>query len=136
MLSKCNPAGGPSPDFIDLPWVTSRKQNLATERVQTLADISGAALYAFAVYKAISLHTFVVIATKPVHRLQIRPKVHNWASPTLPQVISGSVQYAVVWECGDGQTDTQMAVANVHFASAMPHANVSNELKFITAARR
>jgi len=33
-------------------------------RVQALADISRSALY-------------VVIATKPVHRLQIRPIVHN-----------------------------------------------------------
>jgi len=31
---------------------------------------------------------------------------------------------AVVWECGEGQTDihTQTAVANVHFSSATPHA--------------
>jgi len=33
---------------------------------------------------------------------------------------------AVAWECGDGQTDrqtdTQTAVANIHFASATPHA--------------
>jgi len=49
----------------------------AIERVQALADISPSALYAFAVYKAISLHTCVVIATKPVHRLQIRPILYN-----------------------------------------------------------
>jgi len=30
--------------------------------------------------------------------------------------------HAVVWECGEGKTDTQTAVANIHFASAMPHA--------------
>jgi len=45
-----------------------------------VADISRSALYAFAVYKAISLHrayVCVVIATKPVHRFQIRPIVHN-----------------------------------------------------------
>jgi len=29
-----------------------------------------------------------------------------------------------VWECGKGQTDTQTAVANIHFASAMPPAKV------------
>jgi len=33
---------------------------------------------------------------------------------------------AVVWECGEGQTDTQedtqTAVTNIHFASAAPHA--------------
>jgi len=28
---------------------------------------------------------------------------------------------AVVWECGKGQTGTQMSVANIHFASAIPH---------------
>jgi len=28
-----------------------------------------------------------------------------------------------VWECGEGQTDTQMVVTNIHFASATPHAN-------------
>jgi len=32
---------------------------------------------------------------------------------------------AVVWECGEGQsdrhTDTQTAVANIYFASATPH---------------
>jgi len=31
--------------------------------------------------------------------------------------------HALVWECGkDRHTDTQTAVANIHFASAMPHA--------------
>jgi len=33
---------------------------------------------------------------------------------------------AVVWECGEGQTDTQTAVANVHFALAMPHGKCNN----------
>jgi len=46
----------------------------AIERVQALADIWRSAPYAFAVYKkAISLHTWVVIATKPVRR----PTVHS-----------------------------------------------------------
>jgi len=36
---------------------------------------------------------YVVIATKPVHRLQIRPIVDNYrAPPTTPQLTSGSVQ--------------------------------------------
>jgi len=41
--------------------------------------LNSLALYAFAAYKAISLHTCGnnVTATKPVHRLQIRPTVHN-----------------------------------------------------------
>jgi len=33
---------------------------------------------------------------------------------------------AVASECGKGQTDTQTAVANIHFASAMPHAKCNN----------
>jgi len=41
--------------------------NNNNQTVQALADISRSALYAFAVYKAISLRTCVVIATKPVH---------------------------------------------------------------------
>ena len=34
---------------------------------------------------------------------------------------------AVVWESGEGQTDTQMAVASIHFASAMPDAKCNNQ---------
>jgi len=30
---------------------------------------------------------------------------------------------AVVWECGEGQTDTQTAVTNIHFASATLQCN-------------
>ena len=37
---------------------------------------------------------------------------------------------AVVWECGEGQTDrhtdTQTAVTIIHFASATPHAKCNN----------
>jgi len=47
------------------------------ERIQALADISCSALYAFAVYKAGSLHVCVVIAMKPAYPLQICPIVHN-----------------------------------------------------------
>ena len=28
---------------------------------------------------------------------------------------------AVMWECGERQTDTQTAVTNIHFVSATPH---------------
>jgi len=54
-------------------------QQPTIERLQALADISRSALYTFAVYKAIILHKCVVIATKPVNRLQIRPSpmLHN-----------------------------------------------------------
>ena len=38
----------------------------------------------------------------------------------------------VVWECGerqtDRQTDTQMAVGYIHFASAVPHAKCNNSM--------
>jgi len=73
---------------------------------------------------------YVVTATKPVHRLQIRPIVHNYRH-LLPfsQVTSGPCSSAR--ECGEGQTDrqsdTQTVVANIHFSSAVPHAKC-NEL--------
>jgi len=48
----------------------------------------------------------VVTATKPVHRLQIRPVVHNQGAP--PTIPSSYIWVrALVWECGEGQTDTQ-----------------------------
>jgi len=60
-----------------------------------------------------------------MQRLQIRPIVHNYrALPTIP--LSYIRVFAVVWECGEGQTDrhrdTQTAVANIHFAWATPYA--------------
>jgi len=65
----------------------------------------------------------VVIATKPVHRLQIRPPP-NTAQLEGTRTISPSYIWVrvVVWECGEGQPDTQTAVDNIHFASAMLHA--------------
>jgi len=33
---------------------------------------------------------------------------------------------AVMWECGEGQTDTQTAVITIHFASATSHAKRNN----------
>jgi len=48
----------------------------------------------------------VAIATHPVHRLQIRPIVHNYgASPTTPP--SYIRVRAIVWACGRGQTHRQ-----------------------------
>jgi len=38
---------------------------------------------------------------------------------------------AVVWECGEGQTDTRTAVTNIHFALAVPHAKY-NDLEIDT----
>jgi len=45
-------------------------------------------------------------SNKTVHRLQIRPIVHNKKAPAaiLPSYICIR---AVVWECGEGQTDRQ-----------------------------
>jgi len=49
---------------------------------------------------------YVVIATKPVHRLQICPIVHNYrAPPTIPPCYIRV--RAVVWECGEGHTHRQ-----------------------------
>ena len=62
----------------------------ATERVQALADISRSA------------------QTKPVHRLQIRPVVHNYTQ--LKGIPYHSLSYirvhAAVWEGCERQTDT------------------------------
>jgi len=33
-----------------------------------------------------------------------------------------NIRVHAVWECGEGQTDTQTAVTNIHFTSATPHA--------------
>jgi len=33
-----------------------------------------------------------------------------------------------VWECSEGQTDTQACVTTVQFASAMPHMKCNNGL--------
>jgi len=46
----------------------------------------------------------VVTATKSVHRLQIRRIVHNYRAP--PNIPPRYIRVrAVVWECGEGQTD-------------------------------
>ena len=41
---------------------------------------------------------------------------------------------AVVWECREGQTDTQTAVTTIHFASATPHANCNEKSRFVYSA--
>jgi len=49
----------------------------------------------------------VAVATKPVHRLQICPIVHNLrAPPTIPP--SYIRVHAVLWECGEGQTHRRL----------------------------
>jgi len=65
-------------DFGAVTWdlLTFLLKKPAIERVQALADISRSALYAFAVYKAIT-YVYVVTSTKLVRRLQIRLIVRN-----------------------------------------------------------
>jgi len=61
------------------------------QRVQALADISRS--------------RYVVITTKPVHRLQICPIVHDYRAPrTIP--LRYIPARAVMWKCGDGQANT------------------------------
>jgi len=76
-------------------------------------------LYAFAVYKAISNETCAPTANLP-----------NSALP-FPQVTYGSVQYVA----RDRQTITQMAMTNIHFASAMPHAKCNKIWHLCTTIR-
>jgi len=65
---------------------------------------------------AFRVRRYAALATKPVHRLQIRPIVHSQsATPTIPPSY-----IRVRAQCGEGQTDTQTAVTNIHFASATP----------------
>ena len=66
-------------------------KNQAIERVQALADISRSG--------------HVVTATKPVDRLHIRPILHNWRAPIPFPQLTSEFLHAVVWVCGEGQTD-------------------------------
>ena len=66
----------------------------------------------------------VAIATHSVHRLQIRPIVHNLdSSPTTPP--SYIRVRAIVWACGRGQTDrqtkTKTRVTTIHFSWSTTH---------------
>ena len=83
------------------------------ERMQALADISRSALCCH------SNKTRGPIANPP-NSAQLE------GTPTIPPTYTRV--RAVVWDCGEGQTDkhrhtnTQTAVTNIHFASATPHA--------------
>ena len=73
------------------------------------------------------MRRYVVIATKSVHRLQIRQIVHNQRAPSIPfpQVTSGYVRqcwHAARYRCRDSHTDTQTAVTAIHFASSTTNA--------------
>jgi len=41
---------------------------------------------------------------------------------------------AVVWECGEGQTDTQTNATSIHFASATPHAKCKKGKRSVSFA--
>jgi len=84
------------------------------ERVEALADISRSALCCH------SNETRAPIADSPNSaQLEGTPAI-------LPTYIWVRT---VVWECGEGQTDTQTAVSNIYFASATPHAKCNNVTK-------
>jgi len=68
----------------------------------------------------------VVIATKFVHRLQIRPIVHNQGAPaTVP---SSYIRFrAVLWACGEGQTHTDTRGRYTFRVVYTTHAKCNNE---------
>ena len=85
---------------------TNVNQAYRASKLQVLADIS--------------FPCYVVIATKPVHRLLIRSSAQLEGTPYHSSKLHpGPCSSA---GCGEGQTDTQTAVVNIHFASATPHA--------------
>jgi len=67
---------------------------------------------------------YVVVTTKPVHRLQIRPIVHNHS----PKLYVGVCSSVSMRRQTDTQTDTytetqtQTCVTNMHFAFSTTHA--------------
>jgi len=89
-------------------------------RVQALADISRSTLFCH------SNETHAQIANPP-NSAQQESTPYN--SPSYIRV------RAVVRECGEGQTDTQTAVTDTHFAPATPHAK-SNGTERVQACTR
>jgi len=70
-----------------------------------------------------------------VYRLQFANPPNAQLEGT-PTILASYIRVrAVVWECGEGQTDrhtdtqrdTQTALASIHFASAVPRAKCNNE---------
>jgi len=92
------------------------------ERVQALADISRSALCC--------------------HSNQIRAPIAN--PPNSAQLEGTPIPFppsyirvrAVVRECGEGQTNTQTAVTNIHFASATPHTKCNSLCCGLQVSRR
>jgi len=77
----------------------------AKERVQALTDISHSALYAFAKYKAISLHACMLSQQRNpcTDCKSAQYCTTRWHPHTIPP--SYIQVRAVMWECGEGQTD-------------------------------
>jgi len=73
---------------------------------------------------------YVVIATKPVHLLQIRRIMHNYRVPLpFPRLHPGPCNSVGMRRGTDRHTDIQTAVTNIHFASATPHAECNDNHK-------
>jgi len=71
--------------------------------------------------------TCMLSAMKPMNRLQIRSIVHNKGAHVplySPYIHTGLCSSVGMRHSRDRQTDTQTAVTNIHFASAMPHAKL------------
>ena len=103
------------------PW--SEYKHSLTFRVRR------AAIRICSVYVYKLTYVYVVIATKPVpvHRLQIRPILHNCGTPYYsPKLHLGPCSSVWMRRGTDSHTDTQTAVANIHFASAIPHAKCND----------
>jgi len=72
---------------------------------------------------------YVVIATKPVQRLQIRQPNGAQLEGTpyqFPKLHPGPCSNVGMQQGTDRQAHRQTAVANIHFASGMPHLKCNN----------
>jgi len=92
----------------------SQQKKPGIERVQALADISHSALYC---------HSNEI--TNPPNSAQLE------GTPTIPPTYIRVC--AVVWECGEGQTDRHTdGHDNIHFALAMPQAKCNKQVLWLT----
>jgi len=112
------------PDWTQLTWIQQRLVFLQSETSHRASTNTGWH-FAFGAIRICSVRGYkltyvcVVIATiaNPPNSAQLQGTLT--ISPSYIRV------RAVLWQCGERQTDrhtyTQTAVANIHFASAMPH---------------
>ena len=88
------------------------------------------------------MHQLQICAALCCHSNETRAPIANLTNsaplqgtPTIPQ--SYIRVRAIVLECGKGQTerltDTQMSMANIHFASAIPHVKCNNKVHLYSA---